>query len=161
MIKTLTSLAADKRPLVRFTVLICVAALATLIVWLGVLRPFSLMALVPEQQTVIDQKRSEMLAARRSLNETASNLTPTDRRNLLLEITKKNLGETAPIDDQGTTYVVVSISAASASSVLSWLSGLETDAGIAPDEVDIQRADSTDAWNGVFRFPLGKGGDGV
>ena len=161
MIKALTLLAADKRPLARFTMVLCAASLITLVFWLGVLRPFSLMALAPERQTVIDKKRSEMLAAQRSLSETASNLTPTDRRNLLLEITKKNLGEAASIDDQGTSYAVVSISAVSASSLLSWLSGLETDVGIAPDEVDIQRTDSTDAWNGIFRFPLVKGGNGT
>lgn len=161
MIKTLTLLTSDKRPLVRFAVLLCAASLVALVFWFGVLGPLSVMALAPEQQAAIDRKRSEMMAARRTLSETASNLTLTDRRNLLVEITKKNLKEAASIDDQGTNYAVISISAVSASSMSSWLSGLETDVGLTPDEVDIQRADSKDVWNGIFRFPLTKGGNGI
>jgi type II secretory pathway component PulM len=56
---------------------------------------------------------------------------------------------------------VISIAAVPASTMLSWLSGLETDVGIAPDEVDIQRTDSTDSWNGIFRFPLLSRGNGT
>jgi type II secretory pathway component PulM len=161
MIKKLAFLTSDRRPLVRFAVLLCAAALLTLIFWFGALMPISVMTLAPEQQAVIDQKRSEMIAAKRSLIETTNNLTPTDRRNLLAEITKKTLGEAASMDDSGMNYAVISIAAVPASTMLSWLSGLETDVGIAPDEVDIQRADSTDSWNGIFRFPLLSRGNGT
>ena len=161
MMKKLAFLASDRRPLVRFAVLLCAASLLTLIFWFGVLVPISVITLAPERQAVIDQKRSEMIAAKRSLIETTNNLTPTDRRNLLAEITKKTLGEAASMDDGGMNYAVVSIAAVPASTMLSWLSGLETDVGIAPDAVDIQRADSTDSWNGIFRFPLLSRGNGT
>ena len=161
MIKNLAFLTSDRGPLVHLAVLLCAASLVTLIFWFGVLVPISVLAIAPERQAVIDQKRSEMIAARRSLTETTNNLTPTDRRNLLAEITKKTLGETAAMDDSGTNYAVISISAVPASTILSWLSGLETDVGIAPDEVDIQRADSTDSWKGIFRFPLLSRGNGT
>ena len=161
MIKKLAFLTSDRRPLVRFAVLLCAAALLTLIFWFGALMPISVMTLAPERQAVIDQKRSEIIAAKRSLIETTNNLTPTDRRNLLAEITKKTLGEAASMDDSGMNYAVISIAAVPASTMLSWLSGLETDVGIAPDEVDIQRADSTDSWNGIFRFPLLSIGNGT
>ena len=161
MIKKLAFLTSDRRPLVRFAVLLCAAALLTLIFWFGALMPISVMTLAPERQAVIDQKRSEIIAAKRSLIETTNNLTPTDRRNLLAEITKKTLGEAASMDDSGMNYAVISIAAVPASTMLSWLSGLETDVGIAPDEVDIQRADSTDSWNGIFRFPLLSRGNGT
>ncbi len=161
MIKKLAFLTSDRRPLVRFAVLLCAASLLTLIFWFGALMPISVMTLAPERQAVIDQKRSEMIAAKRSLIETTNNLTPTDRRNLLAEITKKTLGEAASMDDSGMNYAVISIAAVPASTMLSWLSGLETDVGIAPDEVDIQRADSTDSWKGIFRFPLLSIGNGT
>ena len=161
MIKKLAFLTSDRRPLVRFAVLLCAASLLTVISWFGVLVPISVMTLAPERQAVIDQKRSEMIAAQRSLIETTNNLTPTDRRNLLAEITKKTLGEAASMDDSGMNYAVISIAAVPASTMLSWLSGLETGVGIAPDEVDIQRADSTDSWNGIFRFPLLSRGNGT
>jgi type II secretory pathway component PulM len=161
MIKTLVFLASDKLPLVRFAMLLCAASLVALVFWFGVLGPLSVMALAPERQAAIDQKRSEMMAARRSLSETTSNLTPTDRLNLLAEITKKTLGEAATIDHLATNHALISISAVPASSIVNWLSGLETDVGLAPDEVDIQRADSTDAWNGLFRFPLARGRNGA
>lgn len=161
MSKALTLLASDKRPLVRAAALLFVATFCALVFWFGVLGPLSFIALAPERQAAIDQKRSEMMAARPSLVEAENNLTPADRRNLLAEITKKTLGEAASLDDSSKNYAVISISAVSASSVLSWLSGLETDVGIAPDEVDIQRVDSTGAWNGTFRFPLVRRGNGT
>ena len=88
MIKNLAFLTSDRGPLVHFAVLLCAASLVTLIFWFGVLVPISVLAIAPERQAVIDQKRSEMIAARRSLTDTTNNLTPTDRRNLLAEITK-------------------------------------------------------------------------